>query len=101
MTDKQREVLAKLVESYASRMPADVAATELAQAKEAGMDKLHFAYWGGTEPGKPYTYRVHGPTLVVEFINVQPDAAKNPANHIHSRLAKSQGRLRHGHQIGL
>jgi hypothetical protein len=27
---------------------------------------------------------VHGPTFVVEFLNVQADSAGNPANHIHS-----------------
>ena len=46
--------------------------------------KLYFAYSGSPEPGKPYTYRVYAPEFVVEFLNVQADSAKNPANHIHS-----------------
>ena len=45
---------------------------------------VHFAYTGGTEPSQKHTYRIQGPTFVVEFINVQADSAKNPANHIHS-----------------
>jgi hypothetical protein len=28
--------------------------------------------------------RIHGPTFVVEFLDVQPDGAGKPANHIHS-----------------
>lgn len=84
MTDKQKQILTKLIESYATRLPADVAETELKQLRDAGIDKVHFAYAGGTEPGKPYTYRIQGPTFLVEFLNVQADSAGNPANHIHS-----------------
>jgi hypothetical protein len=84
MDAKQRELLMKLVEDYASRMPAEIAAVQLAEVKEAGVDKVHFAYAGGAEAGQPHTYRVQGPTFVIEFLNVQADSAKNPANHIHS-----------------
>ncbi len=91
MNEKQRNLLTKLVYDYASRMPADIAAVELAQAKDAGIEKVHFAYAGGTEPGKPYTYRVQGPTFVIEFLNVQADGAKNPANHIHSSWRNIKG----------
>jgi hypothetical protein len=84
MNDKQRELLQKLVKAYADRMPADVAEAELRRVKEAGLDKVHFAYQGGLEQGQAHTYRVQGPTFVIEFLNVQADSAKNPANHIHS-----------------
>src|SRR5262249_7750383 len=91
MTAKQREVLVKLLESYAQRLPADIAQVEMAQVRDAGIDKIHFAYAGGTEPGKPYTYRVQGPTFIVEFLNVQEDSARNPANHIHSAWRNVKG----------
>src|SRR5260370_16015595 len=84
MNDQQRRILMQLVQSYAERMPADIAAEELAQVKQAGIDKIHFAYAGGTEDGQPHTYRVQGPSLGVEFLNVQEDSARNKANHIHS-----------------
>lgn len=85
MTDAQKATLWKLVEAYANRLPADLAADELRRVKDAGPDKIHFAYrLEEDKPGKPYTYRVQGPTFVVEFLNVQADSAKNPANHIHS-----------------
>lgn len=84
MTEKQRELLQKLIEGYARRMPADVAEREMAAVRQAGLDKVHFAYTGGVEPGQPHTYRVQGPTFVIEFLNVQADGAGNPANHIHS-----------------
>ncbi len=85
MTEEQKATLWKLLEGYANRMPADVAAAELQRVKDAGLDKVHFAYWVGEDkPGKPHTYRVQGPTFVIEFLNVQADSAGNPANHIHS-----------------
>lgn len=85
MTDKQKEALWYLIEGYAVRMPIAVAAHELAAIKDAGLDRVHFAYGGGDgTSGKPYTYRVQGPTFVIEFLNEQADSAGNPANHIHS-----------------
>lgn len=91
MTDKQKGTLQKLLRSYADRMPADIAEVEMNRVKEAGMDKVNFAYAGGTDAGQPYTYRVQGPTFVVEFVNTQPDSAKNPANHIHSSWRSLKG----------
>lgn len=84
LTERQQGILERLIRAYAQRMPADIAAAELNEVKEAGLDKVHFAYAGGTEPGVPHSYRVQGPTFVIEFLNVQADSAKNPANHIHS-----------------
>jgi Protein of unknown function (DUF3500) len=91
MNDKQRQVLMHLVQSYTERMPADIAAEEWNQVKEAGTDDIHFAYAGGTDTGQPHTYRVHGPSFVIEFLNVQEDSARNPANHIHSAWRNIKG----------
>jgi hypothetical protein len=92
MTEKQKGLLWKLIEGYAARMPGDVGAYELAAIKKAGFDDVHFAYGGGDgTPGKPYTYRVQGPTFVIEFLNEQKDSAGNPANHIHSAWRNMKG----------
>jgi hypothetical protein len=91
MTAKQYIVLVKLLQAYADRMPAEVAQAEMREVKEAGIDKIHFAYAGGADEGQPHTYRIQGPTFVVEFLNVQPDSAKNPANHIHSAWRNING----------
>jgi hypothetical protein len=84
MNDRQRDLLWKLIVAYADRMPPDIAEAQLKEAREAGLDKIYFAYAGGADPGEPHTYRVHGPGFVIEFLNVQKDSAGNPANHIHS-----------------
>src|SRR5262249_10896207 len=46
MNEKQKAILKKLIESYAERMPADIAEVELKGVKEAGVDKIHFAFFG-------------------------------------------------------
>jgi hypothetical protein len=84
MNEDQKGVLVKLLQAYTERMPPAVGQAELQRVMDAGLDKVHFAYAGGIEPGQPRTYRVQGPTFVIEFLNVQNDSAGNPANHIHS-----------------
>lgn len=91
MTEKQRALLMKAVEGYANRLPADIAAAQLAEVKQAGIDKIYFGVQGVFQPGKPHTYRIHGPSFVIEFLNEQADSAKNPANHIHSAWRNLKG----------
>jgi hypothetical protein len=92
MTEKQQSILRKLVAGYAERMPGDVTTAQLEEVKAAGVDKIHFAFARDDgKPGKPYTYRVQGPTFVIEFLNVQADSAGNPANHIHSAWRNLDG----------
>jgi hypothetical protein len=91
MNDKQRDQLVRLLQAYTNRMPADVAEQEMAQLREAGIDNVHFAFAGGLEQGQRHSYRVQGPTFVVEFLNVQDDSARNPANHIHSAWRHIKG----------
>jgi hypothetical protein len=91
MTGAQKKLLMKLLTSYIERMPPDVGALEMKNAKEAGMDNVHFAFAGTTEPGQGMTYRVQGPTFVIEFLNIQADSAGNRANHIHSAWRRIKG----------
>jgi Protein of unknown function (DUF3500) len=84
LNEAQQKTIQKLIEVYANRMPQSVAESELAKAKAAGPEKIFFAYTGEPAPGKGYTYRIHGPTFVVQFLNVQADGYGNPNNHIHS-----------------
>ena len=43
------------------------------------MEKIAFAWAGGTERGAKHYYRIQGPTFLVEYDNTQ-----NNGNHIHS-----------------
>jgi hypothetical protein len=84
MNDRQKELLQQLLRAYTNRMPGQVADEEWKRLKAAGVDKIHFAWSGGMEPGQKHTYRVQGPTFLVEYLNTQADGFGNPANHIHS-----------------
>jgi hypothetical protein len=66
-------------------MTAEVAAERLRliAAAPGGWDDVRFAWAGAIEPGVGHAYRVEGPTFLIEFVNVQPDAEGTPANHIH------------------
>ena len=75
----QRELLTKLLESYTSQMADDVGAERMAKIKQAGLDKVTFAWAGPLERGKQHYYRIQGPTFLVEYDNSQ-----NQGNHVHS-----------------
>ncbi len=83
MTEKQQALLRQLLEEYLSTMPYGVAQARRQQLNEAGFKNIYFAWAGATKPHVGHYYRIQGPTLIVEFVNTQPDAAGNPANHIH------------------
>ena len=91
MTKEQKETLYKLIKSYSDRLAPDVAALEWKQVHNGGFDNVHFAFTGSPEAGKGYTYRVQGPSFVIEFLNIQNDSAGNPNNHIHSCWRRLQG----------
>jgi len=84
MTKAQKDLLLGILKAYLQAMPQDWAEAEMQQILANGLDEVRFAWSGGTEPGQERTYRVQGATFVIEFLNVQPDSARNPANHIHS-----------------
>ncbi|MDA2928925.1 DUF3500 domain-containing protein [Acidobacteria bacterium AH-259-O06] len=79
MTKEQAQLLMGLLEVYAQRLRRQLADVELKKLHGAGLDKIHFAWAGGSEAGQPHYYRIQGPTFVVEYDNIQDNA-----NHIHS-----------------
>ena len=84
LTGKQRSVLQSLIEEYANNLPVDVAKERMEAIQREGIGQVHFAWAGADKPGVGHYYRIQGPTFVIELVNVQPDSAGNPANHIHS-----------------
>lgn len=79
MNEPQKKRARELVELYAHRLRAELAAQDLARIDAAGWDKVVFAWAGGTEAGEGHYYRLQGPTFLVEYDNTQ-----NNANHIHT-----------------
>lgn len=79
MDGPQRELLMRLIEEYVNNVRPDFARSQLNRIQSAGVEKIHFAWAGGVERGQPHYYRIHSPTLLIEYDNTQ-----NNANHIHS-----------------
>ena len=79
MTIAQQRQLRRLLELYAGRMADSSASGQLQRIEDAGFGRLHFAWAGAHQPGNPHYYRIHGPTVLVEYDNTQ-----NGANHIHT-----------------
>jgi hypothetical protein len=84
LTGEQRGILRSLVEEYANSFPADVAKDRMEAIRSGGVEKIRFGWAGSEKEGEGRYYCIQGPTFQIEFINVQPDSAGNPANHIHS-----------------
>ncbi len=79
MTIAQQRQLRRLLELYAGRMADSSAYRQLQRIENAGFERLHFAWAGAHQPREPHYYRIHGPTVLVEYDNSQSDA-----NHIHT-----------------
>ena len=79
MTAPQQAQLRKLLDVYVSRFPPGQGRSQLARIEKAGFGTLRFAWAGSLETGRKHYYRIHGPTMLVEYDNSQ-----NDANHIHS-----------------
>jgi Protein of unknown function (DUF3500) len=79
MSGDQRGMLDALLRLYVDRLPDDVADEEAAKFAGAALDDVHLLWAGGLEPGQPHYYRLHGPSILVEYDNTARDA-----NHVHS-----------------
>lgn len=78
MTDAQQALLRNLLDEIIGNFNAELRERALDELEDAGFDKLHFAWAGSVEVGKGHYFRIHGPTLVIEYDNTQ-----NNANHAH------------------
>ncbi len=87
----QRGLLRRLIEVYVKAVPEDVAKQRRDDMTEARLRNIYFAWAGSMVPGVGHYYRVQGPTFLIEFVNTQPDADGNPANHIHAVYRDMRG----------
>lgn len=84
MDSESQERLKKLIDVYAKAVPDEVAKERLRIIGADGPDAIFFAWAGATKPGIGHYYRIQGKSFLIEFVNTQPDAEGNPANHIHA-----------------
>jgi hypothetical protein len=81
-----RELVGRLLETWAVRLPDAMARAELDRLDGPDGREVHFAWAGGIEPGEGQYYRLSGPRLLLEYDNTQ-----NRANHIHTVWRDPEG----------
>lgn len=86
MSDDQKQLMRELLSEYLRNMPADVERERRDRINAAGIDGIHFAWWGDKERNQRHYYRVQGPTFLIEYNNTQ-----NNANHVHSMWRNLSG----------
>lgn len=80
----QRRLLMSLLDEYVHNYEHNIAHIQMDRILKSGLKKLHFA-WAGTGDNQPYYYRIHGPTVIIEFDNhYPPGRSSGPINHIHT-----------------
>lgn len=79
MNAEQRALFMRLLAEYVNNIEPELARARIQRIEAAGIERLHFAWAGSAEPGGPHYYRIHGPTVLIEYDNTQSNA-----NHIHS-----------------
>jgi hypothetical protein len=79
LTPDARTLAQRLIEVYAGNLRSDLAEGELRKLHESGLERVHFAWAGPIDPARGHYYRLHGPTILIEYDNTQ-----NDANHIHT-----------------
>lgn len=77
----QQKLLLELLSLYIQRYSKVMSLAMMKEIEDAGLSNLRFAWAGDktTGPGHPHYYRIHGPTIIIEYDNIQ-----NNANHIHT-----------------
>lgn len=83
MTKPQRATFMELLQVYLTSYRITLAKQQMSKLEQAGLDNLRFAWAGDLTPelgeGKGWYYRIHGPTILIEYDNTQTNA-----NHIHT-----------------
>lgn len=83
MTAEQRKLFLNLLQVYLTNYRITLANQQMDKLEKAGLDNLRFAWAGDLTPelgeGKGWYYRIHGPTILIEYDNTQTNA-----NHIHT-----------------
>lgn len=95
-----RALVERIVEAFLGHLAPELA-SPLGQAlREAGTDTLHFAWAGGTTPDRLHYYRLHGPTLLIEYDRTDTDHAHSVWHDPRDHFGEDQLRRHHEQSHG-
>lgn len=90
MDADQRALLQSLIEEYVRNADPEPADALLARIAADGPEQLHFAWMGQAEVGAAFYYRIHSPSILIEFdhtidlARMREDVRVPDPNHIHT-----------------
>lgn len=82
---QQQELLQHLVEEYVRNADHAAADAQLDKIAADGLESLYFSWMGPTDDIKArFYYRVHGPSILIEYVRERGGALGRAANHVHT-----------------
>ena len=81
LNKEQRAKLMSLIKLYVGDMPANYAERRM-KALESEIDSMTFGWWGPIKENGDYSYRLQGPTLIIEYAG--QDLGGDPHEHLHA-----------------
>ncbi len=75
MRSEQRNRATALLETFFHHLQPSLAEAVTAKVRSAGLGAIRFAWAGGTSPDRLHYYRLHGPTLLIEYDRTEADHA--------------------------
>lgn len=75
MPEALRRRAVALLEAFFGHLAPELAASVMQGVRESGLGGLRFAWAGATTPDRLHYYRLHGPTLILEYDRTEPDHA--------------------------
>ena len=97
LADAELQKLVTLIELYVGNLADGHARVKMKEVL-AHMDRTHFAWIGGTEPGSAFYYRIQSPVIIIEFDHQRPvglrhilDPSLPTTEHVHTVVRTPNG----------
>ncbi len=84
MNPDQKALLWSLIEEYVNNQIEPIAAAHRKKIERDGFAKVHFAWMGPVDRSRSFYFRVHGPSILIEYDNTGNARQERDSNHIHS-----------------
>ena len=84
MTRAQRAILWARIDDFVYNAAEAVALAHHRKIERDGFAKVCFLWMGSTDPARSCYFRVHGPSILIEYDNTGAGRNERDTNHIHS-----------------
>lgn len=81
LSEEQRGKLTAVIQLYVGDLPEPFAKRRMEELT-GEIDQMKFGWWGPAEDGGDYSYRIQGPSLIIEYAG--QDLGGDPHDHLHS-----------------